>query len=83
MSTCDLLIIDDLGTELVTQYSESVVYTLLNNRINMRKPMIVSTNIDGERMGEIYSQSIVSRLSGEFMILPFKGTDLRQRRKNK
>ena len=81
--TCDLLIIDDLGTELVTQYSESVVYTLLNNRINMRKPMIVSTNIDGERMGEIYSQSIVSRLSGEFMILPFKGTDLRQRRKNK
>ena len=81
--TCDLLIIDDLGTEMITQFSESVVYTLLNNRINMRKPMIVSTNINAERVGEMYSQSVVSRLSGEFLILPFKGNDLRQFRKNK
>lgn len=79
--TCDLLIIDDLGTEMITQFSESVVYTLLNNRINMRKPMIVSTNINAERVGEMYSQSVVSRLSGEFMILPFMGNDLRQFRK--
>ena len=49
----------------------------------MRKPMIVSTNIDAERINEMYSQSIVSRLSGEFLILPFKGRDLRQRRNKK
>lgn len=79
--TCDLLIIDDLGTEMITQFSESVVYTLLNNRINMRKPMIVSTNINPERVGEMYSQSVVSRLSGEFLVLPFVGKDLRQNRK--
>lgn len=79
--TCDLLIIDDLGTEMITQFSESVVYTLLNNRINMRKPMIVSTNINADRVGEMYSQSVVSRLSGEFLILPFMGKDLRQYRK--
>jgi len=79
--TCDLLIIDDLGTEMITQFSESVVYTLLNNRINMRKPMIVSTNINADRIGEMYSQSVVSRLSGEFLILPFVGKDLRQHRK--
>ncbi len=79
--SCDLLIIDDLGTEMVTQFTESVVYTLINNRINMRKPMIVSTNIDADRINEMYSQSIVSRLSGEFLVLPFRGNDLRQYRK--
>ncbi len=79
--SCDLLIIDDLGTEMVTQFTESIVYTLINNRINMRKPMIVSTNIDGDRLSEMYSQSIVSRLSGEFLILPFRGRDLRNHRK--
>ncbi len=79
--SCDLLIIDDLGTEMVTQFTESVVYTLINNRINMRKPMIVSTNIDADRINEMYSQSIVSRLSGEFLVLPFRGHDLRNYRK--
>ena len=78
---CDLLIIDDLGTEMITQFSESVVYTLLNNRINMRKPMIVSTNINADSVGDLYSQSVVSRLAGEFLVLPFKGNDIRLIRK--
>ena len=76
-SDCDLLIIDDLGTEFITQYSISVVYTLLNNRINAHKPTVVSSNIDGETLSSYYPQSIVSRLSGEFITVPFIGTDIR------
>lgn len=77
---CDLLIIDDLGTEFITQYSISVIYTLLNNRINSHKPTIVSSNIDGETLSSYYPQSIVSRLSGEFITVPFVGTDIRTSR---
>lgn len=76
-SECDLLIIDDLGTEFITQYSISVIYTLLNNRINSKLPMIVSSNINGETLGTYYPQSVVSRLSGEFVTVPFVGTDIR------
>lgn len=76
-SECDLLIIDDLGTEFITQYSLSVIYTLLNNRINSHKATIVSSNINGEQMDSYYPKSIVSRLSGEFMTVPFMGTDIR------
>ncbi len=78
---CDLLIIDDLGTELITQYSESVLYTLINNRINLKKPMIISSNLDADSLGRFYSQSILSRLSGEFLTMPFTGEDIRQKRR--
>ncbi len=78
---CDLLIIDDMGTELITQFSESVIYHIINNRINMRKPMIISTNIGTAQMKDYYSQSIISRLAGEFAVCPFKGNDLRRKKK--
>lgn len=74
---CDLLIIDDLGTEFITQFSESVIYTLLNNRINAHKPIIVSSNLDQNTIQQYYSQSIVSRLTGEFSTIPFTGSDIR------
>ena len=79
-SNCDLLIIDDLGTEFITQYSMSVVYMLLNNRILAQRPTIVSSNLDGEVLKQYYSESIVSRLSGEFMTVPFVGSDIRVRK---
>ena len=77
--SCDLLILDDLGTEMITQFSESVLYTLLNDRINARRPMIVSTNLDAQNFSSFYSGSILSRLSGEFLVMPFRGDDLRQK----
>lgn len=79
-SECDLLIIDDLGTEFITQYSMSVVYTLLNDRILAQRPTIVSSNLDGDVLRQYYSESIVSRLSGEFMTVPFFGSDIRVRK---
>lgn len=74
---CDLLIIDDLGTELVNQFTVSALYTLLNDRLMENKPMIVSTNLNTEDIGKRYSMQIASRLTGSFRRLAFVGTDVR------
>lgn len=74
---CDLLILDDLGTELTNQFTVSCLYNVLNMRINRHLPTIISTNLmQNELMGK-YSERITSRLFGEFRILPFLGTDIR------
>ncbi len=74
---CDLLIIDDLGTEFSTQFSSTTVYNLFNSRINMGKPVIISTNLDAEGLEKIYSQRFVSRVMATCPVLHFIGTDFR------
>lgn len=74
---CDLLIIDDLGTEMLTQFSMSALYTLINDRLLEEKPTIVSTNLTPTEIQNRYSQQISSRLRGCFDILYFSGTDIR------
>jgi len=77
---CDLLIIDDLGTEFPTQFSQTALYTIINNRIMSGKKMIVNTNLSMEEIEKKYSVQIVSRLEGEFINLPFYGEDIRIKR---
>ena len=77
----DLLIIDDLGTEMLTQFSSSTLYTVLNDRLLQEKPTIVSTNLAPKEIRERYSAQISSRLLGSFEILYFAGEDLRTRGK--
>ena len=77
----DLLIIDDLGTELATSYTAEVLFDLLNTRINNRKKMIINTNLDYDKLETIYSPRITSRLSGEFRHLEFVGDDIRALKK--
>lgn len=74
---CDLLILDDLGTELTNQFTVSCLYNVLNMRINRRLPTIISTNLMQNELMQKYSERITSRLLGEFRILPFLGTDIR------
>lgn len=75
---CDLLIIDDLGTEFRNSFTMSCIYNLLNTRINAGKPMIISTNIDSpSKFFEIYEDRISSRLIGSFRSLKFVGSDIR------
>ena len=75
---CDLLIIDDLGTEFRNSFTQSCIYNLLNTRINAGKPMIISTNIDNvENIIETYDERIASRLMGNFRHFKFAGTDIR------
>lgn len=77
LADCDLLVIDDLGTEYTSQATLSLFYTLLNDRMMSRKAMIVSTNLSMEELGKRYSPQIASRLRGGFSHVPFLGNDIR------
>ena len=79
MLSCDLMILDDLGTEMVTAISISALYTLLNGRLVSGKRTIISTNCRDEELLRKYSPQICSRLNGEFVTLPFIGEDLRKK----
>ena len=74
---CDLLIVDDLGTEHITQFTVSVLYNLLNERINNCKAMIISSNLSPDELKTIYKPRIFSRLFGDFKLMNFKGMDIR------
>ena len=77
LNECDLLIVDDLGTELPGQFVTAALYTILNDRLLANKPMVISTNLNIEEIGQRYSPQIKSRLQGSFRLLPFVGQDIR------
>lgn len=74
---CDLLIIDDLGTESSNKFTVSCLYNIINTRINRKKSMIISTNLMQNEIRTQYNDRITSRLFGEFMVLQFAGKDVR------
>ena len=78
MLDCDLMILDDLGTEMVTPMSVSALYTLINTRLVNRRKMIISTNCSEEELAKKYTPQICSRIAGEFIALPFVGQDIRK-----
>lgn len=75
--TSDLLIIDDLGTELINSFTISELFNIINSRINSKKKIIISTNLDIGKIGEFYTDRVLSRILGNFKIYEFYGTDLR------
>jgi len=77
---CDLLILDDLGTEVSNQFVNACLYTVLNNRINLKRPTIISTNLKGKEIKERYADRIASRLLCEYKPYIFVGQDVRFRR---
>lgn len=76
---CDLLIIDDLGTEYLTSFSSAAIYNIVNSRIMMNKPTIISTNLSMKELEKNYSQRMVSRIIGNNIRLEFLGSDIRQK----
>ena len=74
---CDLLIIDDLGTEMPGQFVTAALYSLLNDRMISGKPMLITTNLNVEEMGRRYSPQIASRIYGGFAGKAFVGKDIR------
>lgn len=81
LSECDLLIIDDLGTEFVTSFSKSAVYTVFNSRISRGKPTIISTNFSLKELEQNYTDRFVSRVTGYCRRLHFEGKDIRIQKK--
>ena len=79
--TCDLLILDDLGSELTTQFTQSALYELINGRLVGGKRTVISSNLSMEEAAVRYSPQIASRLEGEYHLLHFFGEDIRLLRK--
>ncbi|MBB6629966.1 ATP-binding protein [Clostridium algidicarnis] len=74
---CDLLVIDDLGSESITDFTRAELFNLLNKRLLTTKRMIISTNLTLEQLLQQYSERITSRLLGNFDINKFYCEDIR------
>ena len=77
---CDLLIVDDLGTEMPGQFTTAALYSLVNDRLLAGKAMIVSTNLTVDDLSRRYSAQIASRLRGSFVRVAFLGDDIRMKK---
>lgn len=73
----DLLILDDLGAEFLTQFTATCIYNVINSRLLSRKPTIISTNLTTTEIETRYTNRILSRLIGTYDILSFFGNDIR------
>ena len=79
--TCDLLIIDDLGTELTNSFVSSQLFLCINERILRKKSTIISTNLPLDRFMETYSERTFSRISSNYTIIKLFGNDIRIQKK--
>lgn len=75
---CDLLILDDLGSEFQTSFTLSSIYTIINNRMLLTLPTIISTNLSSQALEEKYGERVASRIAGNYICLGFCGNDIRQ-----
>lgn len=82
---CDLLIIDDLGAEFSSEYSQKQLYEVIDSRLNAEKKMIISTNLSLLKIQKTYDERLSSRIQGNFKNIPFMGEDIRiiKARKNR
>lgn len=79
--SCDLLILDDLGSEMTTAFTQSALYTLVNARLMADKATVISSNLSMDGVRERYNGQTASRLEGEYRVLRFYGEDIRMKRK--
>lgn len=80
---CDLLIIDDFGTEFITSYTQSVLFDLLNTRLLERRPTIINSNLNMNDVSSTYTDRISSRINGNFTLLRLVGDDIRLLKKER
>ncbi|MBE7034734.1 MAG: hypothetical protein E7402_01240 [Ruminococcaceae bacterium] len=74
---CDLLILDDLGAEFSTAYTNAALFDILNSRLITNKKTIINTNLDMKALADRYSERVISRIMGSYQSLQFIGEDLR------
>lgn len=78
---CDLLIIDDLGTELANSFTTSQFFLCINERILRKKSTIISTNLNMAQIADIYSERVLSRISSSYTIIKLFGDDIRMKKR--
>ncbi len=81
ISDCELLILDDLGSEFVTQFTCAELFRIINTRLNSGRKMIISTNLNRNMLRDTYNERISSRITGGFSIFEFLGEDIRRIKK--
>ena len=74
---CDLLILDDLGTEMNSSFVQSALYRIVNDRLLSGKSTVINTNLPPHELGTRYSPAILSRIEGQYEVLPCFGDDIR------
>lgn len=77
---CEMLIIDDLGTEVNNTFVSSQLFYCINERINRKKGTIISTNLSMDMMRDAYSDRVTSRIMSSYMMIPLYGGDIRVRK---
>jgi len=77
---CDLLIIDDLGTEMTTAFTMEVLYDIINTRLLTGKKTLINSNLTIDELRRRYSVQILARLEGEYQVLTFYGSDIRKKK---
>lgn len=77
LTSCDLLILDDVGTEFNSPFYVSALYNILNSRMLEGKPTIISTNLDSAQLRDRYGDAIASRITGTYQPLVCDGADVR------
>ena len=78
--SCDLLIIDDLGAEVVNKFTQSYLYDVINTRMNNRKCTMINTNLTATEIMSVYAERIHSRVFGEYLPMAFSGVDIRKQK---
>lgn len=81
LTECDLLVVDDLGAEFHTAFTEAAIGNLLNNRVLNGKPTIISTNLTAAELNDTYGERVMSRILGYYHRLAFTGADIRQQKR--
>ena len=76
--SCDLLILDDLGAEFSTSFTQSCIYNIVNTRLMAAQPVIINTNLGPAQLNERYGERVTSRVIGNYTVLRFLGADVRQ-----
>lgn len=75
---CDLLVLDDLGTEYLSPFAQTAFYDLVNTRLQQRRCTVITTNLTSDGLSERYLPQTASRLQGEYEMLYLTGEDQRQ-----
>ncbi len=76
--SCDLLVIDDLGTEIPSKYNVAFLYDLVNDRLLGSKKIVINTNLSMEELSKAYTPRLMSRMFESFYALKLTGTDIRR-----
>ena len=78
---CDMLIIDDLGTELNNSFVSSQLFYCINERIGRKKGTIISTNLSMGMLKDTYSDRVTSRIMSNYRVIPLYGADIRMKKR--